>query len=396
MEDRRILEEIRNSAKWTEIDLDALAYNMKNIRKKADPKAKICAVVKANAYGHSVEDVIETLLEAGADQFAVSSLDEAVELRRYEPQRDILVLGNIPYGSEKISINANLQHAVTSYEKAQLLSAAAVELEKTARVHIKVDTGMTRIGFLPDEAGLAEVIKISQLPGIAIEGLFTHFATADETDKTKAWRQYRLYTEFAEKLEAAGIHIAVKHTANSAAIMEMPGTHHDMVRPGIILYGIYPSDEVDRNLLDLRPVMAFKTRIVHVKTISEDREISYGGHYTSARGDQIGTLAVGYADGYTRAQSGKAEVLFRGKRVKILGNICMDQCMIDLNGFSDVKIGEEVVLIGCQGDEMITADEVGARYNTIGYEVVCAVNRRVPRFFIKNGQIIGEKNYLEK
>ena len=389
-------EKREKAAKWVEIDLDALAYNMKNIRKKVGDDVRIAAVVKANAYGHSAEDTISTLLESGADQFAVSCLDEALELRGYAPDKDILVLGNIPYGTEEESVVADIQHAVTSYEKASLLSDAAVKLGKTARIHIKVDTGMTRIGFSPDEEGIAEVVKISRLPGVKLEGLFTHFATADEADKSKAIRQYQRYTDFAKRLSEKGVDIEWRHAANSAAIMEMPDTHCDMVRPGIILYGIYPSAEVDRSQLDIRPVMSFKTRIVHVKTLKENREVSYGGHYLASEGDQIGTIAVGYADGYTRAQSGKAEVLFRGKRVKVLGNICMDQCMVDLSGFSDVKIGEEVVLIGRQGEEFISADEVGERYHTIGYEVVCAVNRRVPRFFVKNNNVIFERNYLEK
>ena len=359
-------DEMETEAKWAEIDLDALSYNMENIRKKVGEKVRICAVIKANAYGHSAEDLEGILKEAGADQFAVSSLDEALELRRFEPDADILVLGNIPYGTEEISVAADLQHAVTSLEKARLLSEAAVKTGKTARIHLKADTGMTRIGFSPDEEGADEAAAAAALPGIQIEGLFTHFATADEKDKTRARRQHQRFLEFAEKLKKRGIDPELKHAANSAAIMEMPETYHDMVRPGIILYGIYPSAECDRSQLDLRPVMAFKTRIVHVKTLKEKREISYGGHYTAAAGDQIGTIAVGYADGYTRAQSGHAEVLFRGKRVKVLGNICMDQCMIDLNGFEDVKMGEEVrPFRNRQGDEWITADEVGARYHTI-------------------------------
>lgn len=388
--------EMETEAKWAEIDLDALTYNMKNIRQKVGEKVKICAVVKANAYGHSVEDLAEIMKEAGADQFAVSSLDEALELHQYEPDTDILVLGNIPYGTEEISVAADLQHAVTSLEKARLLSDAAVKTGRTVRIHIKADTGMTRIGLSHDDEGADEAAAIAALPGVRIEGLFTHFATADERDKTRAVRQHRRFLEFSEKLHERGIHPEIVHAANSAAIMEMPETYHDMVRPGIILYGIYPSAECDRDQLDLRPVMSFKTRIVHVKTLKEEREISYGGHYTSVPGDQIGTIAAGYADGYTRAQSGRAEVLFRGKRVKVLGNICMDQCMIDLNGFEDVKIGEEVVLFGRQGDEYISADEVGERYHTIGYEVVCAVNRRVPRFFIRQGRVVNKRNYLEK
>ncbi len=390
------IEDIRKQAKWAEVDLDALTYNMKQIRAKVGEDVRIAAVIKANAYGHSVMDTAKVLMDAGADQAAVSSLNEAIQLRRCLPDRDILVLGNIPYGSERESVAAGLQHTVTSVEKARLLSEAAVALKTTVKLHIKVDTGMTRIGFSPDEQGAAAVEEINSLPNVELEGIFTHFATADEADKSGAELQHSLFTGFIELLREKGIEFRLVHAANSAAIMEMPQTYHDMVRPGIIMYGIYPSAEVDRTQLDIRPVMSFKTRIVHVKTLWEDRRISYGGRYSSSKGDQIGTLAVGYADGYTRAQSGRAEVLFRGRRVKVIGNICMDQCMIDLNGFSDVKAGEEAVLIGAQGDEFISADEVGSRYGTIGYEVVCAVGRRVPRYFLKDGRMIGKRDELDE
>ena len=387
--------QLEREAKWAEIDLDALAYNMKQIREKAGDKIRIAAVIKANAYGHSAEDVWRTLLESGADQLAVSSLDEALELRHCGVGCDILVLGNMPYGTEEESVSAELQHTVTSLEKASLLSEAALKAGKTARLHIAADTGMTRIGFSPDEEGAEEIRRIAALPAVELEGIFTHFATADEADKSRAARQYQRFEKFVGMLEESGISFAIKHAANSAAVMEMPDTLCDMIRPGIVLYGIYPSGEVDTSRLSLRPVMSFKTRIAHVKTLKEEQEISYGGRFRAPAGAQIGTVGVGYADGFSRAQSGKAEVLFRGKRVRVLGNICMDQCMIDLSGFSDVKIGEEVVVIGRQGAEEITADEVGARYGTIGYEVVCAVSQRVPRFFFRGGSVAGMRNYLE-
>ncbi len=385
---------MEEEAKWAEIDLDALSYNMQQIRRKVGKDVKIAAVIKANAYGHGAEELIQTLLENGADQFAVSSLDEAMELRSCGVDRDILVLSSIPCGSEEISIAAGIQHTVTSAEKAELLSAAAERTGKEALVHIAVDTGMTRIGFSPDEEGAEAAAGIASLPGVKIDGLFTHFATADEEDKTKTLRQHKLFLEFADQLRRRGVTPRLLHAANSAAIMELPQTYHDMVRPGIILYGIYPSAEVDRSLLSLKPVMSFKTRILHVQTLKEEREVSYGGRFLAPAGSQIGTVGVGYADGFSRAQSGKAQVLFRGKRVDVLGNICMDQCMIDLSGFSDVKIGEEVTLIGGQAGEEISADEVAERYGTIGYEVVCAVSRRVPRFFRRGGRLIGMKNYL--
>ncbi len=386
---------MEEEAKWAEIDLDALSYNMKQIRHKVGKNVKIAAVVKANAYGHGAEELIQTLVDSGADQFAVSSLDEAMELRRCGVNRDILVLSGIPCGSEEISVAAGIQHTVTSAEKAGLLSAAAEKTGKEALVHIAVDTGMTRIGFSPDEEGIEAAVKVASLPGVRIDGLFTHFATADEKDKTKTLKQHRLFLEFAEKLRQRGVTPRLLHAANSAAVMELPQAYHDMVRPGIILYGIYPSAEVDQSLLSLKPVMSFRTRILHVQTLKEKREVSYGGHFLAPAGSQIGTIGVGYADGFSRAQSGKAQVLFRGKRVNVLGNICMDQCMIDLSGFSGVKTGEEVTLIGRQAEEEISADEVAARYGTIGYEVVCAVSRRVPRFFRKEGRLVGMRNYLE-
>lgn len=387
-------ESLSHEAKWAEIDTDALAYNMRNIRKKAGEGRRIAAVVKANAYGHGVLQILDILKENGADQFAVATLNEALELRRALPDDDILVLGVLPPGTESVSVGANIQHAVATYEKAKLLSDAAQKLGMKAKVHIKLDTGMTRIGFQMTEEAVHEVRRINELSGLDIEGIFTHFARADEADKRWALRQYERYTWFTDELEKGGMTFRIKHVSNSAAIMEMPVTYNNMVRPGIILYGIYPSNQVDHASLDIKPVMSLKARISHIKELPEDRQVSYGGKYQASKGDRIGTIAVGYADGYTRAQSGKAEVLYKGKRVKVIGNICMDQCMIDLSDFPDASVGDEVVLIGRSRDEEITADEVASRYGTIGYEVVCAVNRRVPRYYFKNGKIINKVDYL--
>ena len=382
-------------SRWAEIDTDALAYNLKSIRNKAGSDRRMAAVVKANAYGHGLIPLIKTFKENGADQFAVAALNEALELRKILPEDDILVLGILPPGSEEISVKAGLQHAVSTAEKAEALSEAAQKLHLTAKVHIKLDTGMTRIGFQPDQESLEEVLAISRLPGIYVEGIFTHFARADEKDLTWAEKQYERYCDFVEKLESRGLVIPCRHVSNSAAIMELPETYNSMVRPGIILYGIYPSGEMNPLSLDIKPVMSLKTRISHIKVLREDRQVSYGGKYTASAGDRIGTISIGYADGFTRAQSGKAQVLYRGRRVDIIGNICMDQCMIDLRDFPDAAVGDEVVLIGKSGSETITADEVGERYGTIGYEVVCAVNRRVPRYYFKDGKIIDRVDYLE-
>ena len=389
------MDRLNFESKWVEIDLDALAHNMRKIREKVGAERRIAAVVKANAYGHGIAGVLKTLEESGADQFAVAVLNEALELRKLMPDSDILVLGNVPYGSEDLSVEANIQHAVTSYKKAELLSAAAKKIGKIARLHIKLDTGMTRLGFQMDEESVSEVLEISKLPNVEIEGIFTHFARADELDKQWAELQYKKYIGFIDKLKEKGLDIPIHHVSNSAAIMEMPGTYNDMVRPGIILYGIYPSDEVDKAELDIIPVMTWKARITHVKKLIEDRQISYGGKYKANEGDVIGTVAIGYADGFTRAQSGKAEVIYRGHRVKVRGNICMDQCMIDLSDFPDAEVGDIVTLMGTDGDESITADDIAARFNTIGYEVVCAVNRRVPRYYMSEGRPVSYIDYIE-
>ena len=387
---------MESESRWAEIDLDALSWNLEQIRKKTGPGPQIAAVVKANAYGHGLLPMLGTFREHGIRQFAVATLNEAMELRRaLLPEEQILVLGILPPGTEEQAVAADLQHTVSSVQKAKALSEAAVKLGKTARLHIKLDTGMTRIGFPVSEEAVAQVLQIASLPGVAIEGLFTHFARADEADRRWAEQQYERYLWFAGRLKEEKLAIPVHHVSNSAAVMEMPQTYQQMVRAGIILYGIYPSDEMDRASLSIRPVMSFKTRISHIKTLQEDRQISYGGRYTAAAGDRIGTIAIGYADGYSRAQSGRAEVLVHGKRVKVLGNICMDQCMIDLNDCPEAKVGDEVVLMGSSGAERITADEVGARYGTIGYEVVCAVNRRVPRYYRRNGQLVDRVDYLE-
>lgn len=384
---------LKRESKWAEIDLNALEHNIREIKKKTGG-AKIAAVVKSNAYGHGAEKVVETLKAEGVNQFAAATLNEALELRKFTDD-DIIVLGNLTPGTEEVSVAAGIQHSVSSYERAAALSEAAVKLGKTARIHIKLDTGMTRIGFQMTEESISEVLRINRLPGIDIEGVFTHFARADEADRKWAERQYERYLRFTGRLEEEGLDIRIKHVSNSAAIMEMPHTYNDMVRPGIILYGIYPSDEMNPESLDIRPVMSFKARITHIKVLPEERQISYGGKYTAAAGTRIGTVAAGYADGYSRAQSGKAEVLCRGVRVKVTGNICMDQFMIDLSECPDACIGDEVVLIGTSGNETITADDVAARYGTIGYEIVCAVNRRVPRYYIKDGKIVSKVDYLE-
>lgn len=386
--------ELKLEAKWAEIDLDALAYNIKSIRKKIGNDVKIAAVVKANGYGHGMVNIVKTLYEAGADQFAVASLNEALELRKVMPEADILVLGIMPFGTEEISVTAGLQHTVSSCEKAEALSKAAEKLGAEAKVHIKLDTGMTRIGFQTDDEGLCDIINISELPNIELEGVFTHFARADEADKKWAQAQYKKYCEFTDRLKENGVDFKIRHAANSAAIMEMPDTYNDMVRPGIVLYGIYPSGEVDKSRLDIKPAMTFKARITHIKRIGESRQVSYGGKYEAAPGSVIGTVAAGYADGYSRAQSGRAEALYKGRRVKVVGNICMDQCMIDISEFPEARAGDEIVLMGADGAEFISADEVAERYGTIGYEVVCAVSRRVPRYYIKGGKIVGKEDYL--
>lgn len=382
-------------AVWAQIDLDAAAHNMRQIRKHVGPDVKIAAVVKANAYGHGSVELAKTFAENGADCFAVSSLDEAVELRRYAHiDKEIFILGHTDARRTEELLTYDIEPAVFNLKNAEFFSQEAQRLGKTLRVHIAVDTGMSRVGFQVNEFSVSEIKAIAALPNIEIRGMFTHFAVSDIKDKTFTREQYGHFRWMCKRMEEEGIHIALRHCCNSAAALELPEYYCDMVRPGIIMYGCEPSSDVDIKPYDLRPVMSLRCCIAHVKLIDAGATVSYGRHYTAPSRRKIATLPVGYADGYSRILSGKVDVLYHGHRVPQVGAICMDQCMIDVSGEANVHAGDEVVLFGRQGDSFIPIEEIAAACGTINYEIMCNISRRVPRVYMKNGKVVGREEYL--
>ena len=382
-------------AVWAQIDLDAAAHNMRQIRKHVGPDVKIAAVVKANAYGHGSVELAKTFAENGADCFAVSSLDEAVELRRYAHiDKEIFILGHTDARRTEELLTYDIEPAVFNLKNAEFFSQEAQRLGKTLRVHIAVDTGMSRVGFQVNEFSVSEIKAIAALPNIEIRGMFTHFAVSDIKDKTFTRKQYGHFRWMCKRMEEEGIHIALRHCCNSAAALELPEYYCDMVRPGIIMYGCEPSPDVDIKPYDLRPVMSLRCCIAHVKLIDAGATVSYGRHYTAPSRRKIATLPVGYADGYSRILSGKVDVLYHGHRVPQVGAICMDQCMIDVSGEANVHAGDEVVLFGRQGDSFIPIEEIAAACGTINYEIMCNISRRVPRVYMKDGKVVGREEYL--
>ncbi|HEY5575305.1 MAG TPA: alanine racemase [Clostridiaceae bacterium] len=380
---------------WEEVNLDNLAYNMKNIRARVKSK-EIFAVVKADAYGHGAVEVAPVLLENGATRLAVAVLTEGVELRKAGITCPIMILGYTPETLFGDILEYDLEPTLFGYEYAEKLSKAAAAVGKTVKIHIKVDTGMGRIGFLPNEESAAEAVKLSKLPNLEIEGVFSHFSTADELNKDYSNYQYKNYTWFLDKLVENGVKINIRDIDNSAAIMDLPETNLDGARPGIILYGYYPSDEVDKTVLDIKPVMTLKACVLHVKTLEEGEYIGYGRKFKTERKSVIGTLGIGYADGYTRMLSKKAKVIINGKFAPVVGNICMDQCMVDLTDVGDVNVGDEVILMGTDGNLKFDVDDIAPLLGTINYEVLCMIGRRVPRVYTKGGKVVKVKDLLLK
>ncbi len=386
------LKQIRSA--WVEIDLDNLANNIQEVRRLTKPGVKIAAVIKANGYGHGAVKIAPILLENGAEVIAVAILDEAIELREAGFKVPIFVLGYTDPSRASEIIEYDIEQTVFSIDLAKALSDEAIKQGKKAKVHIKIDTGMGRIGFLPNHLVIDKIKEIISLPSIVFEGLFTHFASADESDKAYTIQQFEKFERVLYQLEKEGIKPNVRHVANSATIIDLPTMHLDMVRPGIMLYGLLPSREVILQNVNLKQVMTLKTKITNVKEISKGDSVGYSRKFVARGKTVIASLPIGYADGLFRSLSNIAEALVHGKRVPVVGKICMDQCMIDVTGIDDVKVGDEVVLFGSQGEEMIHIDELADAIGTINYEIVCAINRRVPRVYIKDGKIVDYVNYL--
>lgn len=379
---------------WAEINLDNLAHNIREVRKHTDENSLVTAVVKANGYGHGSVEISKTFLENGADRLAVAVLTEAIELRKGGIDAPILVMGYTPVSLYEKAIEHGIILTIYNLDDGKALSEKATALGKVATIHLKIDSGMGRIGFLPNENSIESILNIWKLSGIYIEGIFTHFAKADESDKTHAMGQYEKFTYVIKALEEKGLSIPIKHSSNSAAIIDLPDYNMNMVRGGIMIYGLYPSDEVNKDTILLKPAMTLKTRISHLKSVPKGTGISYGQIFVTDKDSVIGTLPIGYADGYTRMLTGKGEVYINGQRAKIVGKICMDQCMVDVSHIEDIKVGDEVVLFGYGKEGYPHVDEIAEKLGTINYEVVCMVSRRVPRVYISNGEIVNVRDYL--
>lgn len=361
---------------WVEINLSAIKENVKQIKSLVKPDTKCCAIVKADGYGHGAIAVANAALDAGADYLAVAILSEAMELRQAGITQPILILGYTPTYQMPLVVAYDIQPTVCSMDTARALSAAAKAAGVTAKIHVKVDTGMGRIGLLPNEVD-AFADGISKFPNIKIEGLFSHFAKADEVDKSFAHKQYQCFTAIIDKLATKNIFPPICHIAASAALIDLPETHCDMVRMGIILYGIWPSPDVKRRI-HLQPAMKFKCQVAYIKEVPAGTPLSYGCTYVTPQAARIATLPVGYADGWNRLLSNQGQVLIHNHLAPIVGRICMDQCMIDITDIPEVKVGDEVVLFG---EEQVPIDKVAAQVQSIAYEVMCGISKRVPRIY---------------
>lgn len=376
-----------------DVNLDAIRTNIMTMKGLIPEGKKLLAVIKANAYGHGAIEVAEVLDDL-SDYYGVACLDEAIELRNAGITKPILILGMTDESLFEDLVQYDVTQTIFTLQQAEKLSKAAERMGKTGKLHIKLDTGMNRIGFPCTGESVKEITEIIKLPNLDAEGIFTHYFKADCVDKTSAKEQLAKYTDMVNRLKDAGVTFAIHHISNSAGIMEMPNDTYDMVRSGISTYGLYPSEEMDMQACILYPAMVFKSHITHVKTVKAGETIGYGGTYTLPCEKRIATVGVGYADGYPRALSNQGRMLVREKFAPIVGRVCMDQTMIDVSEIPDVAVGDEVVLFGKQGENVIPVEEIAGMSASFNYEAVCNVNRRVPRIFYRNGTVVCTKNYL--
>ncbi|MDL2293165.1 alanine racemase [Ruminococcaceae bacterium OttesenSCG-928-D13] len=376
---------------WAEIDLDNLVFNFKQAQKAA-PNSETLAVIKADAYGHGAVPAAKALAAAGAKRFAVATAEEALQLRRHGVREPILLLGMVPTRWAPQLAGQDITLAVGTLEYAETCAELAAGAGVPLKVHVKVDTGMRRIGFEPAEA-VASALAVAALPGVEVEGIFTHFCVADdpaEDDFTAL--QFERFMKVCDGVKAAGLNIPLRHCANSAGIIAHPETHLDMVRPGIMLYGSNPCRHID---FELRAPLSLRGRMAYVKPIGEGESVGYGRTWYAGRPSVIASIGIGYADGLLRNLSNKIEMLARGQRAKQVGRICMDMTMLDVTDVPGVQTGDVATLIGTDGAETITGDEMADAIGTISYEVFCAVGRRVPRLYLQNGEVTGETCYVD-
>lgn len=371
---------------YAKINLDNIKKNIQTVRERFGNEVAIMGIVKANAYGHGAVPVAKALVEAGASALGVAAIDEAVELREGGIVEPILILGQIFRQDYQIAIENDITCTVIDVVTAQGLSKKAQELSKTAKVHIKIDTGMGRIGFQPDTDGEMQIKSVYDLGNIQVDGAFTHFANADIIDKTSAKTQKEKFLNFTDKLIKDGYKLPIRHMYNSASVMELDGYCGEMVRCGILSYGLYPSAEMNREY-KLYPALEFKSSVSFVKSVKKGFTVSYGSTYVAEKDMKIATVPAGYGDGYPRYLSNKGEVLIQGTRCKIVGRVCMDQFMVDVSHLEDVQIADEVTLVGTDGNETITVEDVSDKESRFNYEFCCLITPRVPRIYIKDGKI---------
>ncbi len=372
---------------WAEINLDHLAHNINEVKRSVKESTLVTAVIKADGYGHGAVHIGRTLLENGADRFAVATLSEALQLRNAYPETEIMILGYTPSELAADVIENRLIQTIFHESQAVRFSEKALELNKNLKIHIKLDTGMRRVGMAITDETIDSIIWISKLPNIEVEGIFTHFAAADETDKSFTHEQVKRFLWVTDALEAKGLHIKIKHVSNSAAIIDCPEYNFDMVRAGIMLYGLYPSPEVDHEHIVLKEVMSLKAQVAQVKMVEEGEGVSYGLKYIAPKRTQIATLPIGYADGFSRGLTHKAKGIIHGEIKPIVGRICMDQCMMEVDGLS-VKVDEVVTLFGSADGKFISIDDYAEMLGTINYETVCLIGKRVPRKYVLRGETL--------
>jgi len=374
-----------NRPAWAEINLNNFDYNIKQIRKKVGEDKEIIGVIKADAYGHGSVECANVLRENGVKTFAIAALSEAIKLRDAGIEEEIIMLGLTPDIYADVIVDYNITPVLCSLENAKAFSTEALKKNKVVSGLIAIDTGMGRIGYLPEDIDTAifELKEMQALKGFKIAGLVSHMSTADAYDKTYSKEQEDKFNAFYDSLKEAGISIPYKTLANSASIMELPSIHYDAVRPGIILYGCYPSNEVNRNELSIKPVMSIKANIIHLKDVPKNFSVGYGRKYISEKPSKIATFALGYADGYPRPYSKDAKVIINGVFAPVAGNICMDQVMVDVTDVPNVALGDEAIIMGTDGINTILADDIAEKTGTINYEIVCAFGQRLPKVYIK-------------
>ena len=380
---------------YAAVDLDAVCYNMEQMHQNLAEGTKMIGVIKTDGYGHGAVPIGRELERLSyVSGYAVATAEEAFILRKAGLKKMILILGySFPYSYEEM-IRQEIRPAVFRPDSVKELAACARRIGKDVCVHVKVDTGMTRVGIRPDESGLRFEEKLISVEGIRVEGIFTHFARADEMDKTSASKQLARFLSFIEQIETGlGYHIPVRHCSNSAGIVELPEANLDAVRAGITLYGLWPSSEVSRTIVSLRPVLSLKSHVVYVKEVEAGVPISYGGTYITHDKTLVATIPVGYGDGYPRSLSGIGYVLIKGRKAPILGRVCMDQFMVDVSHIPDVEPGDEVTLIGKDKEEEITMEMLGDLSGRFNYELACDLGKRIPRVYLKEGKIVGTKDY---